>query len=246
MKYERMFDLCYGCGRLGYTSQSCVNELIMSEFKPEFPLYGPWLSGVRPRVNTKWFTVGDRSSQIQRQGDSGRRTWRDVMIEARENEAPESSKGESAKHRNPSKQPSVSSFESSARGYQRISPQPVDYLGRHTVRERSQTPADPGLKECSHVVAEDLNSDVARRQPNKHPSGCSSAGSRVLEPGRLSFDLNAPPYESDDIPPEQVTDFLTLSLSMQSEEQYHADRYAGTVPQRLLVTQEICISTRRQ
>lgn len=45
IKYERMSDVCYSCGRLGHTSISCSEGIVMSENKPEFPKYGPWMMG---------------------------------------------------------------------------------------------------------------------------------------------------------------------------------------------------------
>lgn len=74
IKYECLPDFCYACGRMGHTSQICANELIMSELKPGFPLYGPWLFGLRPRVNNIWFMVGGRSSQNSRPGEMERRS----------------------------------------------------------------------------------------------------------------------------------------------------------------------------
>lgn len=35
--------------KLGHTVNQCTNEVVMSEAKPYFPMYGPWLRGVRLR-----------------------------------------------------------------------------------------------------------------------------------------------------------------------------------------------------
>lgn len=58
IKYERLSDVCYGCGRLGHTSTNYGEEVRRSEVRPEFPKFGPWLVGTRPRTHSKWYHVG--------------------------------------------------------------------------------------------------------------------------------------------------------------------------------------------
>lgn len=51
VRYGRLSDFCYGCDRLGHTSQACNEEIAKSERKTEFPKYGLWLVGSRQRTN---------------------------------------------------------------------------------------------------------------------------------------------------------------------------------------------------
>lgn len=74
-----MSDFCYKYGKLDHTSNNCVEEVITSETKPGFPLYGPWLSGTRSRLNNKWFHVGEGSRPTPIEREVTRMSWRDVM-----------------------------------------------------------------------------------------------------------------------------------------------------------------------
>lgn len=40
IKYERLFEFCYGCRRLGHTSQVCREEVTISKVIYEHPMYG--------------------------------------------------------------------------------------------------------------------------------------------------------------------------------------------------------------
>lgn len=51
LKYERLSEFCYGCGRLGHTSHGCEEEIATSELNMELPRYCPWLVGVRQRAH---------------------------------------------------------------------------------------------------------------------------------------------------------------------------------------------------
>lgn len=81
IKYERLSDFRYGYKMLGHTSQQCEEEVALSEMKPGFPRYGPWLFRTRPWTNNKWFQVlgGNKQTNIAR--DTNRRSWMDVMNE---------------------------------------------------------------------------------------------------------------------------------------------------------------------
>lgn len=81
IRYERLSDLCFGCGRIGHTSHHCVEKVIMDEAKQGSPLYGPWIIGVRPRMNTRSFHIGGGSRPpVAREDD--RQSWMDVMRKA--------------------------------------------------------------------------------------------------------------------------------------------------------------------
>lgn len=83
IKFERLADFCYCCGKLGHTSQHCVEELAMSEVKPGYPRYGPWLLGLRPKGNTRTFHVGGGSRQQLPVRDPMKKSWQEVMQEKR-------------------------------------------------------------------------------------------------------------------------------------------------------------------
>lgn len=49
IKYERLFEFCYGCRRLGHTSQVCREEVTISKVIYEHPMYGSWMTGTKPK-----------------------------------------------------------------------------------------------------------------------------------------------------------------------------------------------------
>lgn len=64
IKYERLSDFCYRCGKLRHTSNNCMDDVVPSKTTPGFPLYEPWLSGTRPRMNNRCFQVGGATDRI--------------------------------------------------------------------------------------------------------------------------------------------------------------------------------------
>lgn len=58
VKYERMSDVCFGCGRLGHNAQSCNLDIVTSEENYRLPMYGPWKSCPRQRKLTTWHKPG--------------------------------------------------------------------------------------------------------------------------------------------------------------------------------------------
>lgn len=58
IKYERLSDLCYGCGCLGHSSQVCNSEVVVSEQDNTMPMYGPWLSCAKQRKQAGWSQIG--------------------------------------------------------------------------------------------------------------------------------------------------------------------------------------------
>lgn len=62
IKYDRLSNFCYRCGRLRHMFQSCVDEVIMSKIKLGYPLYGSWLAEARPRsINKSYHIEGEGS-----------------------------------------------------------------------------------------------------------------------------------------------------------------------------------------
>lgn len=44
IKYEKLFNFCYGCRRLGHTMQACPNY----DTNPEIMQFGPWMRAENP------------------------------------------------------------------------------------------------------------------------------------------------------------------------------------------------------
>lgn len=81
--YERILDLCFGCGRIGHTSHHCEEKVLRDETDQDNPRYEPWTIGVRPRLNTRKFHVGVGSRPSTARAQAGP-SWRDVMLQAME------------------------------------------------------------------------------------------------------------------------------------------------------------------
>lgn len=88
-KFERLSELCYGCGCLGHSSQVCVKEILMDHQNEGRPLYGLWLQCTRPTTH-RWHKIGGGGGR-QRQEiparDRSRQSWRDIMNASREGKA---------------------------------------------------------------------------------------------------------------------------------------------------------------
>lgn len=82
VRYERLSEFCFGCGRLGHTAQSCNEEIAVSERKPNFPKFGPWLIGERPKMNIRTSHVGTQRGLPLPRRDPSKKSWRDMMQEA--------------------------------------------------------------------------------------------------------------------------------------------------------------------
>lgn len=85
IRYERVADICYGCGRIGHTSMNCGREVVRAESDQNLPRYVPWLLGERPRNSTKSFRIGDNSHKPLREGN--RQSWKEITASSRGKES---------------------------------------------------------------------------------------------------------------------------------------------------------------
>lgn len=81
VKYERLSDLCYGCGTLGHNAQSCNLDIALSEVNTSKPKYGPWMACSRQRKMSKWGMIGGGPNNSLPKRDPNRKTWKDLMRE---------------------------------------------------------------------------------------------------------------------------------------------------------------------
>lgn len=63
IRYERLTDVCYGCGRIGHSSSSCTEQVRTNDLNGS-PIYGPWITGTRPKANKRWVSIGGRTRQM--------------------------------------------------------------------------------------------------------------------------------------------------------------------------------------
>lgn len=87
IRYERLSDYCYGCGRLGHTLPNCEEEVARAESDSQLPRYGPWLTGVRPRTMAKSYRIGGHNITHNPIHDDNRQSWKEVMasVQGRKN-----------------------------------------------------------------------------------------------------------------------------------------------------------------
>ncbi|RYR39726.1 hypothetical protein Ahy_A09g045311 [Arachis hypogaea] len=78
-KYEKLYDYCYKCGRIGHDKRACGEELVRSLVNPEIPRYGPELTtpGLRSIKNEA------RKAGIRRRKEE-QNNWVEELWEARE------------------------------------------------------------------------------------------------------------------------------------------------------------------
>lgn len=81
IKYERLSDFCYGCGRLGHTAQGCNLEIVSSEENGRLPMYGSWTACPRQRKLSSWVKLGGGHMSTNPIRDPARKTWQEMMKE---------------------------------------------------------------------------------------------------------------------------------------------------------------------
>lgn len=84
VKYERLFDFCYRCGKLDHTTQSCKDKVQMSKTKSVLPLYGPWLIEIRPKSSHPMRMSGGTERKMTQAKRAPHRTWFSIMNEVRD------------------------------------------------------------------------------------------------------------------------------------------------------------------
>lgn len=89
IKYERLSDFCYRYERLGHTTQSCKEDVKISEIKEGHPMYGPWLIGTRPNKILFSRMSEGIEKRMPRPDRNPRRTWYDIMNAVKEKESDE-------------------------------------------------------------------------------------------------------------------------------------------------------------
>lgn len=82
VKYVRLSDICYVCGRLGHTSVHCGEPVARSELSQDQPRFGPWMTTVRPRAQVKAYHIGGVKSIAPPKRNPNNESWRDVMNSA--------------------------------------------------------------------------------------------------------------------------------------------------------------------
>lgn len=77
IRYERLSDLCYGCGRIGHSSTACTEPIRLDD-RTDSPVYGPWTTATRHRANNRWINIGGAPKTMATR-EEGKRTWKQMM-----------------------------------------------------------------------------------------------------------------------------------------------------------------------
>ncbi|RYR14789.1 hypothetical protein Ahy_B04g071489 [Arachis hypogaea] len=78
-KYEKLYDYCYKCGRIGHDKRACMEELVRSLVNPEMPRYGPELT----TLGLKSIENEARKAGIRRRKEE-QNNWVEELWEAHE------------------------------------------------------------------------------------------------------------------------------------------------------------------
>lgn len=84
IKYERLPEFCYGCGRIGHTEKNCNGELVRAEEDPREPMNGPWLQVDRPRKRELGCRFMAKEKKFAEEAKTQR--WSDLMAMKEERE----------------------------------------------------------------------------------------------------------------------------------------------------------------
>lgn len=82
ISYERLADICYGCGRIGHTSTNCGQEVARAESDQNLPRYRSWLTGDRSRNSTKSYRIGGQDNILKSIREGNMQSWKEIMASA--------------------------------------------------------------------------------------------------------------------------------------------------------------------
>lgn len=84
MKYKRLPEFYYGCGRIGHTEKKCSGEVMQAEKDPIEPMYRPWIQADRPRkreLGCRFMGKGKKAAE-----ETKMQSWSELMAMKAEQE----------------------------------------------------------------------------------------------------------------------------------------------------------------
>ncbi|XP_057755279.1 uncharacterized protein LOC130974406 [Arachis stenosperma] len=150
-KYEKLYDYCYKCRKIGHDKKACIEELAMSLVNPTSPRYGPELTtpGLRSIENEA------RKAGIRRRKEE-HNNWVEELWEARERslQGREWLKRQSQREEEGSNQGSIRSSQASAfaKSWGRLA-NPKEQMGGRQVATQEAQDQDEGADD------EEMNGD---------------------------------------------------------------------------------------